>query len=1053
VKPSQAAYIPTADQTMRGHVRERQTGWAAAARELQATFNASPPETPSPGRRYITADEACADLGLEPEQRKAATAALRSLVSEQASGFSVTKDLRAQGVRVPVIKELLTRGIRMVVEARAAKGVHDLYIRKAKPPPGAGWMPIPRGKRGGFRRPKSGGGFEYAYPDAEGGYTSHDAPAADEHVATHEEHENGTPDPKVRARMEAVEKKAKDAGLAFTGTATARTTIKHVNELEKQLDRAIAQKRKREKEGAQPGDAPAPAPGDVDATPHPGQKPRAKEPTAPSDDGEPSTQGDNRGTGTEEAPGASGESREEPGASPPPKAEPPPRAQRERRIRELAESKGIAPEKLKAVLADPDYQTEEGHDALIQTLEGMPDLVDDLPDTVPENPAERKKLEEHAAKLEETIDRMERALSIERESHKKEIAALRAAVEKLAKQPTPRQAKDATDDLVCAALIIFGFAAGFLFAGPMGALLGGSMANHFIKTGVAKSEPYEPFPLSPGLYVVAGSLLLVKAVAHPSGSGWMSVPGGKKGGYRRPKSGGGYEYWYADAHEAAAHHDEKAASSRETAQRWRDTGAKAGAIAHADERAATHTEAAEAARATGSQKNTASDPGSRERAGEDWTTNEAHRGKRTLGADEGKVWATLADLFAGIHPDESGKVRLEDGTTLGPETVTVRDVSGNLHAIKVTVRAGGEGSQRTGGFLSSRPTPAIDADGRVDRTKTVQKPTEIVVFVPHGESFLSPLLEDARNTLSHELAHAMDNLTGAHQKRDKAKYREHGDAYYNDPTEIVAYRHNIFRELNDPKVAKQVKEFRDTMTDGPEEQAEMRAYHAEMRAEGSQMAGMGYTGAPHLSAVNVVNFLDRHSSTWAQVSPYLTADNRRKMLVTAAAVLDAHHTDTSEPQAKSLAAPAPIVAPRIRGRHGENEHGHRDGLYPGQTLTVRKGAPGPKTVTVLPAGAFQWGDNTYPNGRQLLKALTGSDAPTATIRRYFALGDDNARLAKALAGALHAKHPGLLVSAYGGRVRVEGDLAAHGIQGDSTLDTTALLDVAVVQTLLAEPAP
>ena len=723
--------------------------------------------------------------------------------------------------------------------------------------------------------------------------------------------------------------------------------------------------------------------------------PHTKEPTAPRDG---------------EAPASSS-----------PKVEHSPRFQRELRVRELAASKGIEPEKLKAVLADPDYQTEEGHDALIQTLEGMPDFVDDLPDTVPENPAERTKLEEHAANLEATIDRMERALSIERESHKKEIAALRAAVEKFAKQPTPRRAKNATDDVVIASLLIFGFAAGFLFAGPMGALLGASMANHLIKTGVAKSEPYEPFQLSPGLYVVAGSLLLVKAVAHPSGSGWMSIPGGKRGGYRKPKSGGGYEYWYADAHEAAVHHDAKAALSRSTAEAFRDTGAKPGAIAHANERAATHAEAAEAARATGSQKNSASDPGSRERAGADegWTTNEAHRGKRTLGANEGKVWATLADLFTGVHPDESGKVYLEDGTTLGPETVTVRDVSGDLHAIKVTVRAGGEGSQRAGGYLSSRPTLAIDADGRIDPTKTVQKPIEIVVFVPHGESFLDSTLEDARRTLSHELAHAMDNLTGAHQKRDKVAYKEQGDAYYNDPTEIVAYRHNIFRELNDPKVAESVKE----------------------------------PGRAHLSAVNVVNFLDRHSPTWAQVSPYLTTENRRKMLVTAAAVLDAHHTGTSEPQAKSLAAPALIVAPRIRGRHGENEHGHRDGLYPGQTLTVRKGAPGPKTVTVLPDGAFQWGDNTYPNGRQLLKALTGNDAPTATIRRYFALGDDNARLAKALASALHVKHPGLLVSAFGGRIRVEGDLAAHGIPGDSTLDTTALLDVAAVQTLLAEITP
>jgi len=41
-----------------------------------------------------------------------------------------------------------------------------VVLRKATAPPGAGWSPIPRGKRGGFRRrSRSGKGWDYWYPD------------------------------------------------------------------------------------------------------------------------------------------------------------------------------------------------------------------------------------------------------------------------------------------------------------------------------------------------------------------------------------------------------------------------------------------------------------------------------------------------------------------------------------------------------------------------------------------------------------------------------------------------------------------------------------------------------------------------------------------------------------------------------------------------------------------------------------------------------------------------------------------------------------------------
>lgn len=46
---------------------------------------------------------------------------------------------------------------------------------------------------------------------------------------------------------------------------------------------------------------------------------------------------------------------------------------------------------------------------------------------------------------------------------------------------------------------------------------------------------------------------LAKAQTPPPG--FMAIPGGKHGGYRKPRSGGGYDYWYPDQHTVETHHD------------------------------------------------------------------------------------------------------------------------------------------------------------------------------------------------------------------------------------------------------------------------------------------------------------------------------------------------------------------------------------------------------------------------------------------------------------------------------------------------------------------
>lgn len=66
---------------------------------------------------------------------------------------------------------------------------------------------------------------------------------------------------------------------------------------------------------------------------------------------------------------------------------------------------------------------------------------------------------------------------------------------------------------------------------------------------------------------------LAKAAGRPPGGGWMAIPGGKKGGYRKPDGKGGYEYWYPghaspprasqEPHEAPAKEPGKAGWSEE----------------------------------------------------------------------------------------------------------------------------------------------------------------------------------------------------------------------------------------------------------------------------------------------------------------------------------------------------------------------------------------------------------------------------------------------------------------------------------------------------------
>jgi hypothetical protein len=88
--------------------------------------------------------------------------------------------------------------------------------------------------------------------------------------------------------------------------------------------------------------------------------------------------------------------------------------------------------------------------------------------------------------------------------------------------------------------------------------------------------------------------------------------------------------------------------------------------------------------------------------------------------------------------------------------------------------------------------------------------------------------------------------------------------------------------------------------------------------------------------------------------------------------------------------PPPPSSKPSRARRPVNEYGHRDGLTPGDCLTIRKShvvGEGSDRVEVYDNGQFMWKGQTYPNGRQLLAAVTKNPNHHLTIRRYFHFGE------------------------------------------------------------------
>ena len=262
---------------------------------------------------------------------------------------------------------------------------------------------------------------------------------------------------------------------------------------------------------------------------------------------------------------------------------------------------------------------------------------------------------------------------------------------------------------------------------------------------------------------------------------------------------------------------------------------------------------------------------------------QAHKGDRTIGIDEQEI-----RYYVQKHIDASYKP--PTAKRQGRNTAAL-SIIGTAHITRpdgvemhVPIYVNPKPQHQTSGIFETH--------GRLDdKGKLVPVKYRIQLHPPKTSAWSAEeMAADVRRVLAHELAHALDPGAAKQRKRDladkttaitsDAEMKAANDVYYNRPTEVVAFRHNIFRELNDPKVAKAIQEERQDLL--------AEDYDPDNPAWKPQNLDHVVTGA-----------LAWHSDTWTRVKDHLAPENRRKIMEMAAHVVMGHLDGTSKPMAKS----------------------------------------------------------------------------------------------------------------------------------------------------------
>lgn len=503
---------------LREHYRHASAA-AADLATLARVVNSQPPDYAPDERGYVSLNDIVGDLGLSPQQRDAAKEAIKRMVADTRAAYAVAHELHDMGIEDTLVPVLLKRGMKLAQEARTS----GRNVFKSAPA-GAGWEPIPKGKKGGYRRHKAGGGFEYAYPDGDGGFTTAHEPHAGEHPDVHEDHEISTPKADVAEAFAQVAKRAKALGMNVDAHPTSKTTMKDVKALDALVTRHEKARKKKPAAGSDDADGKPPSP-----EPEPEDKPKPKpDLVTPSGDDE----------DEDEEPEGDGGASE--GA-----------LKLVEEITALGKKKGIPQDKIDSAVEFAgqdetelatirDYLKEmddydpgenggtveeagdgEGADAEAGTSDPADPGTDTIPGlghNVPTSPHELAALRNHVKALEQALDTMAKHLDRhERALHRRLVEDAR----RVRQNPSPEAVGWMTTRTRAFAMLVLGASAGLILGGPMGALLGLSLAEAH-----AKQTAHMPTAFEVGAGRVAGKIAgKVKAAAARRQARGAQTPG------------------------------------------------------------------------------------------------------------------------------------------------------------------------------------------------------------------------------------------------------------------------------------------------------------------------------------------------------------------------------------------------------------------------------------------------------------------------------------------------------------------------------------------------
>jgi len=297
-------------------------------------------------------------------------------------------------------------------------------------------------------------------------------------------------------------------------------------------------------------------------------------------------------------------------------------------------------------------------------------------------------------------------------------------------------------------------------------------------------------------------------------------------------------------------------------------------------------------------------------------SHNAHVGQRTMGVSEAVVRELVDKALAWdrIEHRLNGTVKLPHYASVDLGEHTVANINGEPRLFNLylsTARRKKTQSGRPIGFRAIWRTHGMAND---DGTMNVWG-YDLILQTPPGVHKAEAVAQSLRSTIAHELTHAMErpprvstnaqmnavnnqlfgedatirhyvrarldagDADGARQVLEAAKaagpelqdqrvaaHRKSRELYFNSPAEVRAYKHQLYRELNDTKSAALARELRDQGVNPSEIVAQLLASTGE----------------------------------WSMVAPYLTPANRRAWLETAGTLVARHLADESTPMEKAV---------------------------------------------------------------------------------------------------------------------------------------------------------